>query len=110
MARLGRRARSGRLGREFQRELLPVGVGVDVQDMAVLDEAVDQRADARGPREEGAPLLEGQIRGDDGGASQVPTGDDVVQDVGRAVVTGQIAYLVTDEQLRFGVAGELALN
>ena len=40
-------------------ELLAVRVCVDVQDMAVLDEAVDQSADAGSARKQGAPLLEG---------------------------------------------------
>jgi hypothetical protein len=41
-----------------QRVLLPPGVGVDVDDVTVLREAVDERDDARGAREHGAPLLE----------------------------------------------------
>jgi len=37
------------------------GVGVDVDAVAVLGEAVDEGADAGGARKDGAPLLEGEV-------------------------------------------------
>src|SRR5689334_22018004 len=40
-----------------QRILLAPGVGVDVDDVTVLREAVDERDDAGGAREHGTPLL-----------------------------------------------------
>ncbi len=49
--------RSSRL-RVNARVLLPPGVRVDVQHVAVLDEAVHQGRDARGTREDSAPLFE----------------------------------------------------
>ena len=41
--------------------LLPPGLGLDVEGVAVLDKAVDERGYARGPWEDGAPLLEWQV-------------------------------------------------
>jgi hypothetical protein len=61
--------------------LLPPGVGVDVDGVAVLCEAVDEGHDTRGAGEDSAPLLEGQICGDDSRALLVTPADDVVQKI-----------------------------
>lgn len=39
--------------------LVAPGIGIDVDDVATLDEAIHQRADACGTGEDGAPVLEG---------------------------------------------------
>jgi hypothetical protein len=44
------------------------GVGVDGEAVAVLVEAVDEGDDAGGAGEDGAPLLVGEVGGDDRGA------------------------------------------
>src|ERR1039457_1085437 len=80
--------------------LLAPRIGIDVDDVAVLREAVDEGGEASGTWEDGAPLFVGQIGGDDGGFGFVPTRDDVVKEVGRAVVAGQIAELVADQDVR----------
>ena len=47
----------------LRQESVTPGVGVDVDEMAVLGEAVDEGAHAGGAREDGAPLLVGELRG-----------------------------------------------
>ena len=86
------------------------GVGVNVDAVAVLGEAVDESADAGRTGEYAAQLLEGEVGGDDGGTVFVTAADDVVEDVGGAVVTGQIAELVEDEELWEEVALDAALE
>src|SRR5207249_2353785 len=66
--------------------LLPPRVGVDVDGVAGLSEAVDQRGDASGAREDRAPVLEGQVGGDDGWALLMAAADDVVEHVATARV------------------------
>ena len=56
------------------RLLVAPGLGVDVDDVAVLGEAVDEGDDAGGTREDGVPLLVGEVGGDEGGALLVPRG------------------------------------
>jgi hypothetical protein len=72
------------------------GVRIDVDLVAVLGEAVDEGDDAGGAWEDSAPLLKGQVGGDDGRAVLVAAADDVEEDVGGAAVAGQIAQLVED--------------
>src|ERR1700694_1442349 len=62
--------------------LVAPGVGVDVDDMAVLGEAVDEGCDAGSTGEDGAPLLVGEVGADDGGALLVAATDEVVEQVG----------------------------
>ena len=59
--------------------------------MTVLDEAVDEGDDAGGAWEDGVPLLEYEVGGDDGSALLVAATDDVVEQVGGARVAGQIS-------------------
>jgi hypothetical protein len=61
--------------------------------MAVLVEAIDGSDDAGGAGEDSAPLLEGEVGGDDRGALLVATADDVVEHVGRRAVAGKISEL-----------------
>jgi hypothetical protein len=86
------------------------GVGVDVDLVAVLSKAVDEGDDAGGAGEDGAPLLEGQVGGDDRGSMFVAAADDVEEDVGRAAVAGQVAEFVKDQERRPGVPLEPALE
>ena len=71
--------------------------------MAVLHETVDHGDDAGGAGEDGPPLLEGQVGGDDGGPLLVAAADDVVEQVRRAGVAGEVADLVKDEQVHLCV-------
>ena len=62
--------------------------------MAVLAEAVDEGDDAGGAGERGAPLLEAEVGRDDRRALLVAPADNVVEDVGGAGVTRQVAEFV----------------
>jgi hypothetical protein len=86
------------------------GVGVDVDLVAVLGEAIDEGDDTGGTREDGPPLFEGQVGGDDRGAVLVAAADDVEEDVGGAAVAGQVAELVEDQERWAGVPLQPALE
>ena len=91
--------------------LLPPGVGVDVDDVAVLGEAVDESDDAGGAGEHGgAPLFEREVRGDDRRALLVATIDEGVEQVGGLAVARQVADLVEDQDVGRGVATEPAFR
>jgi hypothetical protein len=62
---------------------LSPGVAVDIEDVAMLCEAVDQGYDASGSGEDGAPFLEGEIGGDDRAGAFVPSTDDAVEEIAR---------------------------
>jgi hypothetical protein len=73
------------------------GVGVDVEGVAVLSEAVDQGAEARGIVEHGAPLLVSEIGGQDDRAFFVSATDDVKQQIGGPAVARDISKFVQNE-------------
>lgn len=81
-----------------------------ISTRSVLGEAVDERDDAGGSGEDGAPLLEGKVGGDHRRAALVPAADDVVQDVGGARVAWQVAELIQDQNLGPGIALEPPLE
>ena len=66
----------------------------------MLDKAVHKRSDTGGSRENSAPELEGQIRRDDKRPVLVPATDDIVEQVGSATVTGQVAKFINDQKFR----------
>ena len=70
---------------------LSPGVAVDVEDVAVLGKAIDERDDTGGAWEDGSPLLEGEIRGDDRAHTLVAATDDAVEEIARARVTWEIS-------------------
>ena len=61
--------------------LVAPGVCVDVDDVAVLSEAVDERTEAWCVSEYGRPLLEREVRRDHDGTLLVPAADDVEEQV-----------------------------
>src|SRR6185437_12357072 len=101
---------AGRAASPLEALLVAPGVGVDVDDVAVLGEAVDEGAEAGGVAEDGAPLLVREVGGDDDGAGFVPLAHDAEEQVGGARVAGDVAQLVEDEQVGLGVAAESALD
>ena len=60
--------------------------------------------------EHGAPLLEGEVGGDDDAPGLVPATDDVEEQVGGAAVAGDVPELIEAEQIGRGVAPEAALG
>ena len=63
-----------------------------------MHEAVGDGGCGRGIVKEGAPVLEGQIRRDDGRAALVTLVEDLVEKVGSASVEAEISQFVNDEQ------------
>jgi len=78
--------------------------------VAVLREAVDEGDDAGCAWERGPPMLEAEVGRDDRRALLVAPADDVVEDVGGAGVTRQVAELVEDEEVGTGVPAKSALE
>lgn len=90
--------------------LLAPGVGVDVDGVAVLGEAIDEGYDTRGAGKDGTPLLECEVGGDHRRALLVTTADDVIEEVGGAIVARQIPEFVEDQDVGSGIATETALE
>lgn len=110
LGRAGVERRGRQLGVTAERVLLPPRVRIDIDDVAVLREAVDERDDACGTRKHAAPLLERQICGDDRRALLVPPVDDRVEELGGLGVARQLAHLVENEYVRNHVAPQPALQ
>lgn len=90
--------------------LVAVRVADDLQAVAMLSEAVDERDDASCAGERVAPLLEGEVGGDDRRALLVSPADDVVEDVRSAGVARKVPKLVEDQYVRSGVATDTSLE
>src|ERR1022692_3556821 len=88
---------------------LTEAVAPEQEDLGVLDEAVgDRRGDGR-IEEYVAPVGERCVGGDDGGTLlAVADGDNLIEEVRRLLVEGQISKFVTNEESRFGIGLELA--
>jgi hypothetical protein len=68
-----------------------VAVGLDVDDLGAMDEAVDEGVDAGGVGEDPVPLGEGLVGAEqDGLAGVVAAGDDLEEEIGIATVVGQV--------------------
>src|ERR1019366_3085899 len=90
--------------------LVAPGLGVDVDDVAVLSEAIDESTEAGSVVEHGAPLLESEIGRDDDGADFVATADDMKEQVRGAAVAGDVPELVEDKKVGSRVATEASLG
>ena len=53
-----------------------------------------------------APVLEGEVGGDDGGGPLIAAVEDLVEEVGAARVEGEVAKLVDEDQVVAGPSGE----
>ena len=69
----------------------------------MLCEAIDESAEAGGILEDSAPLLVGEVGGEDDRAQLVAAADNVEEQVGGAAVAGDVAELVEDEQIGRGI-------
>ena len=78
------------------------GLPGDADEQALVDEPVGDGGGGGGVVEELAPVLEGEIGGDDGGGALIAAIEDLVEEVGAAGIEGEVAQLVDEEQ----VAGE----
>src|SRR5688572_24103165 len=75
-----------------------------------MHDAVDERRRARRVRENGRPLVEGQVRREDETSSLVATADDLEEQIGVTAVVGQVANLVDAEQRPRGVVPEASVE
>lgn len=76
-----------------------VGLALDLDDLGAVTEAIDEGDDAGGAGEDAAPVAEGAVGGDDRGELLVPAVDHLEEQIGRAIIVGEVADLVDDEQL-----------
>ena len=78
----------------------------------MVEEAVEERGGHGGVAgEDGGPLLESDVGGDDGGAAFVAFADDLEEEFAAALIEGEVAEFVEDEHagglVAFDFAGEL---
>ena len=76
----------------------------------MVGEAVDEGDGAGGVGEDGVPLLEGQVGGEEQGAVLVAAADELEEEVGGAGVVGEVSDLIDDEQSGPGVVTETPLE
>ena len=82
-----------------ERGLAPaIAAAFDDEDLDVVGQAIDQSYGARGVGEDGVPVLEGQIGGDEQGAVLVAAADELEEQVGGPCVVGEISQFVAHEQ------------
>uniref|UniRef100_UPI001FCBCDA7 hypothetical protein n=1 Tax=Rhizobium sp. PDO1-076 TaxID=1125979 RepID=UPI001FCBCDA7 len=74
----------------LSRFLEAVAVAFDGDDLAVMQETVDQADDAGGIREDLRPFGKGLVGGEDGRSFLISAADDLNQKVGMAVGIGKI--------------------
>ena len=77
-----------------------IAFSLEEGDIGVVGESVEEGCDTSGVGEDGVPVLEGEIGGEDDGASVlVALVDDVVEEVGGVLVVGEVSELVDGEEL-----------
>ena len=82
----------------------------DDDGFGVVEEAVeDGGGDGAVVVEDGGPVFEGLVGGQDDGAAFVALADDLEEQVGAVLVDGQIAEFVEDEQCRAQVVFEFGV-
>lgn len=91
------------------REGVAVAVALQLDDVGVIQQAVHGRAGEEGVAEEGVPLLNGPVAGDDGRPALVATSDDLVEVVGLVVAEGAESEVVEDEEVGTGEAEEASV-
>ena len=79
--------------------------------VAVVEEAVEHGGGDGGVAvEDGGPLFEGLVGGQDDGAAFVAGADDLEEQVGPALVDGQVADFIKDEQGGAGVFAQFGFE
>ena len=85
VSRLGPPAVSGTLFSAFGCLFEPIGFGVDGDDLGMMDEAINERGDAGGVREDVPPIGEGTICGDECALLLIAAADEFEEQIGMAV-------------------------
>ena len=76
----------------------PVGMPLDLDHDGMVQQAVQQGGGHDDVTEDGAPVLEAAIRGEDGGALLVAGIDQLEEQVGAAGLDRQVADFIDDQQ------------
>jgi len=79
-----------------------VAVAPDVDDVAVVEETVDERAGHEVVAEDLAPLVERLVRSENGRGGLVAAGHELEEEHGAVATDGQVADLVDDEERGMG--------
>ncbi len=77
----------------------------DEDGLGIVEEAVEQ-----GTVEEFRPVFEGFVGGEDEGALFVAGADDLKEQIGTALVDGEIAHFIEDEEVGFGVLAQFGFE
>ena len=88
--------------REFAVITHPVAVAPDVDDVAVMDDAVDESSGHDFVAENSSPLFEPLVGGEDRGGALVATVDELEEKHGPTLTDGQVADLVHYEERWIG--------
>ena len=71
-----------------------IAAAFDDEDLHVVGQAVDEGDGARGVGEDGVPVLERQIGGDEQGPVLVAAADELEEEVGGPCVVGEVSQFV----------------
>jgi hypothetical protein len=88
----------------------PVAVAADGDDVAVMEEVVEDRGRHHGIAERSSPLADRAIAGDRHAAALVTMRDELKEEMRRIGLERQIAELVDDQQFRFAEVSEAILE
>ena len=80
------------------------------EDLDVVGQAVDEGDGAGGVGEDGVPVFEGQVGGDEQGAVLVTAADELEEEVGGPCVIGEISHLVAHQERGPGVVPEASFE
>ena len=78
----------------------PVAVAANVDDVAMMEQAIDQRSGHEIVTEDLAPFVEGLVRGQDGGGGFVAAGHELEEEHGAVAIDREVADLVDDQDRR----------
>ena len=78
----------------------PVAVAANVDDVAMMEQAIDQRSGHEIVTEDLAPFVEGLVRGQDGGGGFVAAGHELEEEHGVVAIDREVADLVDDQDRR----------
>ena len=95
-----------RLERRRRSSEAAIAVAGDLHDGGVMGEAVDEPDGAGRVGEDGVPVAEGDVRGEDDRLLLVAARDDLEEQVRGVGIVGQVADLIDAQELRPGVVTE----
>ncbi len=88
----------------------PRALAADGDDVAVMQQAVEDRGRDDGIAEDLTLLADGPIRGQQDAAAFIATADELEEGMGRIRLDGQVAQFIDDPQFGFGKVEELLVE